>query len=311
MPFLERARIFAPKLPTIPQAARILGRWPSFTTSLTCGLLLCLLRPSPRPLCTLVLSRPSLFPSSASSFPSSAPSFSSSAPTLLASSSAVPVLPMASANRARVHVSPLVPLTPFSCCPCSLFCFCVSCAPLLDHFAPLCSAALLCFRPVLLRFRRVLLLFRQVLQLSSRRPLRFRFYQWLLPTAPGFMFLLSSLPVLCCPFVSCAPPFGCPLYTLVYCSLYALIESSYCSSFKLSGVIFPARRSVKMRFLMIRAVGLVSYFNVVLRVIFCNDLVRMHSVQRNAHIPIGPCRAGTGRQTLHSRCSCADPERER
>ena len=76
-------------------------------------LLLCLLRPSPRPLCTLVLSRPSLFPSSASSFPSSAPSFSSSAPTLLASSSAVPVLPMASANRARVHVSPLVPLTPF------------------------------------------------------------------------------------------------------------------------------------------------------------------------------------------------------
>jgi hypothetical protein len=64
--------------------------------------------------------------------------------------------------------------------------------------------------------------------------------------------------VLCCPFVSCAPPFGCPLYALVYCSLYALIESSYCSSFKLSGVIFPARRSVKMRFLMIRAVGLVS-----------------------------------------------------
>ena len=29
--------------------------------------------------------------------------------------------------------------------------------------------------------------------ISSRHPLRFRFYQWLLPTAPGFMFLLQSL----------------------------------------------------------------------------------------------------------------------
>ena len=99
------------------------------------------------------------------------------------------------------------------------------------------------------------------------------------------------------------------LFVSFYCSVYTLTESSYCSSFKLSGVIFPARRSVKMRFLMIRAVGFVSYFNVVLRVIFCNDLVRMHSVQRNAHLPIGPCRAGTGRQILHSRSSCADPER--
>ena len=46
-----------------------------------------------------------------------------------------------------------------------------------------------------------------------------------------------------------------------------LYFEAYCSSFILSGVIFPARRSVKMRFLMIRAVDLVSYFNVVFRVI--------------------------------------------
>ena len=42
----------------------------------------------------------------------------------------------------------------------------------------------------------------------------------------------------------------------------------------------PVIRSVKMRFLMIRAVGLLSYFNMVFRVIFCNYQVRMHSVQR-------------------------------
>ena len=132
---------------------------------------------------------------------------------LLASSSAVPVLPMAIAIRARVHVSPSVPLTPFAA-----------------HAA--CSASV------------------------SLAPLS-------MTTLHPCALLLATL--------SCAPLFGCPLYTLVYCSLYTLIESSYCSSFKLSGVIFPARRSVKMRFLMIRAVGFASYFNVVLRVIFCND----------------------------------------
>ena len=59
------------------------------------------------------------------------------------------------------------------------------------------------------------------------------------------------------------------------------------SSFKqISGVIFPVIRSVKMRFLMIRAVGLLSYFNVVFRVIFCNEYVRMHLVQHPTHYAV-------------------------
>ncbi len=58
------------------------------------------------------------------------------------------------------------------------------------------------------------------------------------------------------------------------------------SSKPISGVIFPVIRSVKMRFLMIRAVGLLSYFNVVFRVIFCNEKVRMHSSHRPTYYAV-------------------------
>ncbi len=82
------------------------------------------------------------FPSSASPFPLSASLFPSSASSF---HSPRVVLCGSGFTNGFCHPRPgsCFSFSPFDSvsCPCSLFCFCVSCAPLNDHFAPLCSAA--------------------------------------------------------------------------------------------------------------------------------------------------------------------------